>query len=199
MKELTESWQIISETKTKKNKKKKESQKLAQKIDPANIEKAAILITKIFLLRHKVKMIWFSINCFEGDDVENSEFLKGDENDEARREAQLQRKIKLRELAKQRTETLDLFIEKLTTDAKQKEFLMAPVRVVQERRMPRLSANFYHRVVTEMPKDFVKHVIIDRLTKKAVIKKIEEILERDQSQAQIFKDFLNSYKVKRSV
>jgi len=46
----------------KKNKKLKDTLKLVKKIDEEQVENMTELVNKIFILRHKLRMIWFLIN-----------------------------------------------------------------------------------------------------------------------------------------
>lgn len=94
---------------------------------------------RICILRHKLKMIWFSINKAEGNiqkDYDNTDEKSDEESkSEAMSEGAVERKQKeilaLRETAKNYTETLETYIEKLINDKKEedkkKQELMKPI------------------------------------------------------------------------
>ena len=84
-------------------------------------------------------------------------------------------------MAKQRTENIELLIEKLTPDAKIKELIMKPVRATRDHRVTSASENFFHFVVFDMPKELTRH-LIEKSTRKGGHKKIADAinLEREK-------------------
>jgi len=106
-------------------------------------------------------------------------------------------KYRLRELAKTRTETLEIYIEKLTLDSKFKEVLMRPIKSCRDHKVSNRSKNFFHFIVfDDLNKDIARH-IIEKSTKKGNAKKIAENMEREREKARIYLDSLKSYAVRR--
>jgi hypothetical protein len=95
----------------KKTKKSKELKKLVGKIEQKQIDLMAWLIYQIFMQRHKLKVIYIRLNREDGP--------TGDEEEaEEVQQARLQIKIDLQGKARAQHQILDLYIEKLTGDAK---------------------------------------------------------------------------------
>ena len=97
----------------------------------------------------------------------------------------------MRELARARTETLEGYIDRLTTDAKMKEQFMKPIRVVREHSVSCKSESFFHFVVFDMPKDLTKH-LIEKATNKKQMKKLNETIQREREQNETYFAFLRS-------
>ena len=100
--------------------------------------------------------------------------------------------MRLRELARVRTETLEVLIEKLTTDSKTKELIMEPVNMIRDKENCSAKlANFIHFVAFDMPRDLARH-LIERSTKRGSHKKIQEAIEREKEKQRIYFDFLRT-------
>ena len=90
----------------KSSKKAKETAKLVKKLDDKQVENMRDILNKIFIMRHKVRMLWFKINA---DDAQIEEKEQEEDEDEeeipeevkqAKVDKKLEYKEKLRKLAR---------------------------------------------------------------------------------------------------
>ena len=168
------------------------------------------LVNKIYIQRHKLKMIWFMINrkIKKADEVraengENEE-TKEDEDDDGQmteeKQAKLQEieenKQKWRQIARARTENLEMYIERLTSDKKVQEALMKPIKATKDHAVTSTSANFFHFIVFDMPRDLTRS-LIEKSTRKGGHKKIAEIVQREKERDQSYYDSLKSYGIRK--
>lgn len=82
-------------------------------------------------------------------------------------------------------------IEKLTPDAKMKDVLMKPVRATRDHSVSSASENFFHFVVFDLPRDLTRH-LIEKSTRKGAHKKIADLVSREMSMDQDYKNGLRT-------
>ena len=83
---------------------------------------------RITIMRHKIKMIWLSINKLEGNVRKDEEHTDSNADEESKTEELSQGQIEnkaqkiaeMRELANERENALETFIKKITNDSKMK-------------------------------------------------------------------------------
>ena len=82
-------------------------------------------------------------------------------------------------MAKQRTEQLEKYLDKLTNNEKQKELIMNPIKETRDRTVAPNSEFFYHSIKYDTPTPLIKHIIEKTVSRKNATKKIQELVEKD--------------------
>ena len=82
-------------------------------------------------------------------------------------------------MAKQRTEQLEKYLDKLTNNEKQKELIMNPIKETRDRTVAPNSEFFYHSIKYDTPTTLLKHIIEKSVSRKNAQKKITELIEQD--------------------
>ena len=182
---------------------------MLKKIDDTHVSNVATIVNKIYMQRHKLKMIWFAINKEEDErtDLASRDGDRDDGTDEGREETkeeelteeqkyeleqkELQRKTRLRELARMRTEQLEGYIDRLNLDSKSKTRLMNPVRATRDFRVTSKLENFFHIIICDLPKELAE-ALLKKPTGKISQKKMQELIDRDAERDRIYFDYLRT-------
>mmetsp|Transcript_32948 Transcript_32948/g.40751 ORF Transcript_32948/g.40751 Transcript_32948/m.40751 type:complete len:125 (-) Transcript_32948:183-557(-) len=99
------------------------------KWDEYNITILSELYFKMVILRHQIKMAWFDANC-EDKPIQGLKNLE--ELTEEHHQKRLEERMYWRNVAIQRTDVLEGYIEKLATDSKVKELLRQPIYATRD-------------------------------------------------------------------